>query len=384
MSTSSQTITKARPRLAWRIAVAMALCGLLASCANRGTMVVAPEATDVGQKVPIIVATTRGPKPEPEFFSSARSDIISFARFDVSVPPDRRAGEVRFPRGTPPNPRTEFVTVSATPIDGSPGFIAAVNEALDTRPFGKRSATVFVHGYNTNFVEGLYRQAQLHHDFDEPGLSINYSWPSAAEVRYYVYDVESAIFAKSGLDSTINALTRTRVEGITLVAHSMGGQVLMETLRQMALRGNAAGFRKIKDIVLLSPDVNLDIFRAQLQEISRYEIPIYVVVSGNDRALRLSSRLRGEKARLGNLRDNPWENGGYNVKLIDLTKVKGGDPMRHFSAGSSPSVIALVRGLNDTGTAIFDDADGRTGFFDASIDIIDEGADLLLNPRGGL
>jgi esterase/lipase superfamily enzyme len=84
------------------------------------------------------------------------------------------------------------------------------------------------------------------------------------------------------------------------------------------------------------------------------------------------------------MRENVWEAAGYNVTVIDLTEVKGGDPLRHFSAGSSPSVVALVRGLNQTGVAILNDSDGNSGFFSESMDVIEQGADLILRPRGGI
>jgi esterase/lipase superfamily enzyme len=355
---------------------------LLLGCAPRGTGVIYPAAKDVGILIPMIVATSRAPAPAPEHFSSQRSAGLSFARFEVSIPPDRTPGTVRFPSATSPDPQRDFLTMSVDPLAGKDGLIRAVNKELaDLRT---STATVFVHGYNTNFVEGLYRQAQLHTDYADPGLSVNYSWPSAAAARIYVYDIESAMFARTGLEATIDGLTRSRVAGITLVSHSMGGQVLLETLHQMALRGNRSAFRKIKDVVLLSPDVNVELFNAQLQQIAPIGLPIYIVVSGRDEALQISSRLRGEQARLGAMRENVWEAAGYNVTVIDLTEVKGGDPLRHFSAGSSPSVVALVRGLNQTGVAILNDSDGNSGFFSESMDVIEQGADLILRPRGGI
>lgn len=377
-------------RIAWSTArnsrlrfVAFLLFGMaVAACSARGTGVIHAPAAAVGTSVPVIVATSRAPTAAPDHFSSRRSAVLGFARFEVSVPPDRSPGKVRFPGKASPDPQTDFLIASSRHLDGPAGFIEAVNGELATRR--KSTATVFVHGYNTNFAEGLFRQAQLHADYADPGVSVNYSWPSAAAARFYVYDIESAIFARTGLEATINGLAGSRITGMTLVAHSMGGQVLMETLHQMAVRGDASAFRKIRDVVLLSPDVNVDLFDAQLREIARYNLPIYIVVSGKDEALQISSRLRGERARLGALRQNPWEAAGYNVRLIDLTDVGGGDPLRHFSAGSSPSVIALVKGLNETGVPILNDSDGNSGFFSDSLDILDQGANQILHPLGGL
>ena len=78
-----------------------------------------------------------------------------------------------------------------------------------------------------------------------------------------------------------------------------------------------------------------------------------------------------------------WETSGYRIKLIDLTGMKGGDPLRHFSAGSSPSVVALVKGPNQTGVAILNDSDGNSGFFSDRMEVIEQGADLILRPKGG-
>jgi esterase/lipase superfamily enzyme len=365
-----------------RFAAVMLIGLALAACSARGTGVIFAPAAAVGTSVPVIVVTSRAVSAPPDHFSSRRSAVLSFARFEVSVPPDRRPGTVRFPVKSSPEPQTDFLIASSEQLDGPAGFVDAVNGELAARR--RTTATVFVHGYNTNFAEGLFRQAQLHADYADPGISVNYSWPSAAAARFYVYDIESAIFARTGLEATINGLTGSHITGMTLVAHSMGGQVLMETLNQMAVRGDSSAFRKIKDVVLLSPDVNVDLFGAQLRAIARYNLPIYIVVSGKDEALQISSRLRGERARLGALRQNPWEAAGYNVKLIDLTDVRGGDPLRHFSAGSSPSVIALVKGLNETGVQILNDSDGNSGFFSDSLDILDQGTSQILHPFGGL
>lgn len=368
----------------WQFVIASMIFGLLlAACSSRGTLVVAPATKDVGTIYPIFVATSRAPVAGPELFSKTRSDAISYMHFDVSVPPDRKPGTVKFPTSSSPNPRTEFFIVSDRRFDGQRGFIAAVNTAVASGGPKKRDATLFVHGYNTNFAEGLYRPVQLLFDMANPSLAVHYSWPSAAQTKYYVYDLESAIFARDGLESTITALSRTRLNGITLVGHSMGCQVVMETMRQMTLSGHSGAFSKLKDIVLISPDVNLDLFRGQLAAISRYDIPIYIVVSGRDRALRLSARLRGERLRVGDATNIDWEKLDRNVKLIDLTDVKGGDPMHHFSAGSSPAVIALVRHLNETGVATLDTVGGGVSFFNNSTSAIQEGADVVVQPLIG-
>ena len=103
---------------------------------------------------------------------------------------------------------------------------------------------VFVHGFNVNFAEGLYRQAQMSEDFASPGISINYSWPSAGNVSAYAVDRESALIARDGLEDLIGLLGQTRLKRIVILGHSMGAFVVMEAVRQSAIRGGSAGLRQ--------------------------------------------------------------------------------------------------------------------------------------------
>ena len=80
---------------------------------------------------------------------------------------------------------------------------------LAAEPPDRRSAIIFIHGYNTNFAEGLYRHTQLQHDLKPHGISIHFAWPSAASPRGYLYDRESALFSREALATTIDALARS-------------------------------------------------------------------------------------------------------------------------------------------------------------------------------
>ena len=101
-------------------------------------------------------------------------------------------------------------------------------------------AIIFVHGYNSNFAEGVYRIAQFAHDLQLPGTVVLYSWPSAAEPLGYAYDRDSALFARDGLESLIHEVAHAGAKRILLVAHSMGSGLTMEALRSAAIRGDTA------------------------------------------------------------------------------------------------------------------------------------------------
>ena len=102
------------------------------------------------------------------------------------------------------------MTVDAARIPDERAFVAAVDARAAGAPPGERRIMVFVHGFNTNFAEGVYRQAQMMHDFGTPAIGVHYSWPSAADARLYLYDRDSAFFARDGLERLLRLLADTR------------------------------------------------------------------------------------------------------------------------------------------------------------------------------
>ena len=208
-----------------------------AGCAERGFVTIDRAAAGIGAVEPIYVATSRTASEGADIFGRDRSKVLGFARFDVAVPPDREPGTLSFPDALPADPRTDFLTVEAARYPDDAAFLAAVNAELAKHRPGDRRVFVFVHGFNTNFAEGIYRQAQMLHDFGTPALGVNYAWPSAADARLYAYDRDSAFFARDGLERLLRLLAESRAERIVVVGHSMGAQVSLEALRQMAIAG---------------------------------------------------------------------------------------------------------------------------------------------------
>ena len=136
----------------------------VASCGSRGQLAFMPEAASVGSVETVLVSTNRAPVEGLPLYTRGRVSKPQFSRFQISVPPDRKLGTVTFPSVSRPNPRTDFLVVAAQRLPDERAFIAGINAMLAAEPTARRSATIFIHGYNTNFAEGLYRQAQLQHD----------------------------------------------------------------------------------------------------------------------------------------------------------------------------------------------------------------------------
>src|SRR3954465_4370332 len=101
---------------------------------------------------------------------------------------------------------------------------AALNRAVapaETPRGKKQKVFVFVHGFNNNFQESLFRLAQLQTDANIDGIPILFSWPSQGEVTAYATDQEAASYSRDYLMNLLTMLTRSpEVGDILVVGHS--------------------------------------------------------------------------------------------------------------------------------------------------------------------
>lgn len=78
------------------------------------------------------------------------------------------------------------------------------------------------------------------------------------------------------------------VREINILAHSMGNWLVVEALRQAKMNGHGTFNGKLADVMLASPDLDVNVFRTQLDIIGSLTRPMTVLVSGDDKALALS------------------------------------------------------------------------------------------------
>jgi esterase/lipase superfamily enzyme len=326
----------------------------------------------------IIVASSRVQYETLPWFGEARAFRPGFATFRISVPPDRKPGTVRFPQDDSVDPRKDFLVVSARPLADRQAFIRAVNRALAAEPDAGGSLSLFVHGYNTNFAEGLVRQAQVQHDLHKKGASVQFAWPSAAKTGAYLYDEDSVLFSRDALAQTLTALAETNARQINIFGHSMGTLLVMDTLRGMAREGYDEVFAKVNAVVLIEADLDVDLFRTQAPPVLDRGTRIYTMVSDTDRALAASARLRGTPDRLGSIRSKA-ELGGLDVTVIDLTQVRSTTLLGHLKEGESPALIAFLDGLASEGIDTFGGGI-PSALEEGGLSLIQQGARILVAP----
>ncbi|MGH6763846.1 MAG: alpha/beta hydrolase [Phyllobacterium sp.] len=303
--------------------------------------------------VPIYVATNRARSDNLSLpYSAARSLTLNFAKFDISIPPNHRPGHVE-KTGRSPDPARHFTARSFQPLDGRKQFIEQLNVALMRLPPGKREIFIFVHGYNNNFADSIFRNAQIVHDYNVQSVALHYAWPSAGSLPLYVYDRDSTYIGRSGLAETIEIAAQTKAERILLVGHSMGALVVMEGLRDLALTERQRYLDRLTTVVLAAPDIDVDVFQKQTDDIGKLPEPFTILVSRRDRALNVSGRIAGGHPRVGDGSDIGMLQ-KKNITVLDASDLDGGT---HSVFASSETLMnisrnnGLIRGVVEGNTA---------------------------------
>ncbi len=351
---------------------------LLSACAPRATLFVVPSAVGIGTPYTIFVGSTRTRDPASKAIRYTERAPLGYLSYDISVPPDRAPGEVRIPRRKGPDVRRDFVATAANRYASPQVFRGAIRSALAGKPDSRGNVIVYVHGYNNTIGDAVFRLAQLTHDLQIDDLPVSYTWPSAENPLAYAYDRDSALFARDGFESFLTEVAQSGARTITIVGHSMGSLVVMETLRQMAIRNDRTVLPKLNGVVLMSPDLDVDVFRAQATRIGNLPQPFIIFTSSRDKALRLSARLTGLPARLGNLPDVEAV-ADLDVTVIDVSNFGTGG-LDHFAAAENPALLKILGQVGAVDAAFGADNSGRTGLLPGTILTVRSATSIILSP----
>ena len=352
------------------------------SCSPRGEFMrlddLSPEQVAMAPKggtvETIFVGTTR--KKEDGIFGFGRSDGASFLRYDISVPNDRKTGEVTWPASVRrADPTKDFLTLADRDYADAAAFRADVAGAMTTR--GQRDVVIYVHGFNNTLAESVYRVAQMHYDLKVEGVAVHYAWPSRGSALGYVYDRESALFGRDGLEELLQEVTKAGAKRVVIVAHSMGGALTMETLRQASIRGDKKVLGALGGVILISPDLDVDLFRAQANSMGGLPQPFLIFGNRKDSVLGISSRIAGNPERLGNLTDlTPIAD--LEVTYLDTAAFDEG--AGHFNVGTSPALIQLLGGIANLDAAFRAEARARVGVLPGVVLTVRNATSVILSP----
>ncbi|MHB2169760.1 alpha/beta hydrolase [Alsobacter sp. R-9] len=341
-----------RRSLAARMAIVAALgvSGLgLAGCA--GTMDTVTGSTGLfskaqaaqGRTVQMYVASTR--KSNRDAGSGETLKAARFSSTSISIPPGHEPGVIERPTITPESRSRHFTVVGDRRIEPD-AFQQDLAAQLSGRIGPSRDVLVFVHGYNVSYDEARFRLAQIVNDGGFTGVPVLFTWPSRSQILAYGSDKESATASRDPLEKMLQDIAATPGVGrVHILAHSMGTWLAMEALRQSAIAGKADLGGRIGEVMLAAPDIDIDVFRAQMQRVGS-AARVSVFAAADDRALSVSSKLAGSRTRLGALdldnKDHVNELAGLNVRVYDLKGAGSSDIFRHGTFAEAPQVVRSI------------------------------------------
>ncbi len=174
---------------------------------------------------------------------------------------------------------------------------------------------LFVHGVGNSFDDALYATAELWHYLGREFVPIAYSWPAGKRglVRGYNYDRESSEFTVFHFKRFLEwAAALPEVEGIHIIAHSRGTDVVFTAIRELVIAARAAGENpqerfKLRNVVIAAPDINIKVSLQRTErEGTRWAAERWTTyTSARDKAIGSSEWLSGGrrfgKARYDNI-----------------------------------------------------------------------------------
>lgn len=330
--------------------LALACIVALSGCAAQqhellGASKVKVPASEIAADHTIFVATTRAPSEDPrKVFSGRRSPTTAYVTVDVSVPAIHKPGRIERPTGDVTDPAKYFTATNVTGYRDEALFSNALRSQI--RANGG-NAMVFIHGFNTQFDDAIYRITQIAHDTGYKGTPVLFTWASAGRPQDYVYDTNSATAARDALEETLRLVARSGATRVDIVAHSLGNWATMEALRQLAMTKDRNLSTKLGDVILAAPDIDVDVFKSQMRRYGKPRQPFIVLAAHDDRALDISSWIAGNQPRLGDYLDAK-DIASYGVVVVDISAIAASGQLHHTTFANNPALIKLLgKGLNE-------------------------------------
>jgi esterase/lipase superfamily enzyme len=284
-----------------RWALTAAVLALLQACAapraeaDRGLGGVEADANYA--TVNVFYATDRQPTGSTapsKMFGGERGDV-QYGTAKVSIPRNHKMGELEAPSVWKlefrADPEKHVVLLDVAALDAA-AFFAGVSQRVQKS--AKKSALVFVHGYNVSFEDAARRTAQMAYDLGFDGAPAFYSWPSQADVAKYTIDENNVAWSTPNLERFLaDFAERSDAERVFLVGHSMGTRALTQAYAAL-LEAKPQLKRKFVEVILAAPDIDAAIFKRDIAPaLLAGQAPVTLYASSEDVPLRASKAVHG-------------------------------------------------------------------------------------------
>lgn len=263
--------------------------------------------------VPVFYGTDRAETPNPKrlSFGAERGRKLDLGRALVTVPKQHVEPNIERPwvlkipyfqvtvYEEKEDPKKHFTIQNINRLTREQ-FLELVKVRLAASKAFKDHALIFIHGFNTSFDNAVYRTAQIAYDIKFDGAPFLYTWPSGGNVGSYTYDFGSAEQAEPYLKEFLEIVLReTGAKSLSLIAHSMGNQLLLRVLEKV--KPTLPAGVKISQVILAAPDVDRDKFDNLARFIQGMASGVTLYAASNDYALGWAKRFHGGVPRAGDV-----------------------------------------------------------------------------------
>ncbi|MGJ0393469.1 MAG: alpha/beta hydrolase [Methylocystis sp.] len=302
---------------------------------NAASFVAGPQGEP--NRVPLFVASTRRGE------GAADDGRPHFSLTAIGVPQNHQPGAIERPSFGGADKSRHFTVLSKRNMEEEE-FYGELAAHVSGRIGVSRDILLYVHGFNTSHDEARFRLAQVVADGGFSGVPALFSWNSRGGLFNYESDKEAATVSRDALEKVMLSLARTPGVGrVHILAHSMGSWLTMETLRGIALSGHPDLDGKLGEVMLANPDIDLNVFRQQVARVDPRHVSIFV--ANNDRALSLSSRIAGDRPRLGAMDpakpEDKAELDRLGVAVHDISSFST-DFIGHGAFAEAPDVVRRI------------------------------------------
>ncbi len=256
---------------------------------------------DQTQAVDVFVVTNRKAKSDTFACTDAQFGVdadlsLKYGFCQISVPKNHNIGDIELAKDAQQSAQNYFKILGAKSLQEQ-DLIAALKQS-------NRTPLVFVHGFNVRYQEAVLRAAQIAYDLKYQGQIILFTWPAGAGTGFFDDQLLNKTYANNLVNARAsvtlfkNFLLDMQKSGIkiNLVVHSMGHQVVLPALQQIA----EANYKKplINQLILNAPDFEINEFRSSAKNITKTSEHVTLYCSYNDKAMMVSKTFNSSE-RLG-------------------------------------------------------------------------------------
>jgi len=249
-----------------------------------------------GEVYPLWFATNRKPVLKDSTFSdysNASDSSVHYGKVFVEIPEDylkSLRNQTWLKRILIKSPETTITVRKPITITRSEMFMD-IQKELQPLTTDERVALIYIHGFQTTFVEAAQRAAGIGYQLKIP-ITAFFSWPSKGKLAGYEADRNSVEVSDEQLARFLIDFTReSNANRVHILAHSMGNYALLRAMYRPVMQEALKKGLKFGQIILAAPDVDARVFARDSYVLANAATRVTIYASANDIALSASAKL---------------------------------------------------------------------------------------------